>query len=66
MKALLVIVVLAFCLPAAWIAAAVVIPIVLGALGLALVPVILLGKLLFPLFVIWVVWKLLIEKPRQV
>ena len=57
--------VLLVCVPIAWVVAAVVVPIVLGALGLALLPFLILGKLLFPVLVIYLVFKLLVESPRR-
>lgn len=65
MKILILGAVLIICLPIAWVVAAVVVPIVLGAVGLALLPFILLGKLLIPALVIYLVFKVLVETPRR-
>lgn len=65
MKTLFLIAVLMICLPIAWIVAAVVVPVVLGLFGIALIPVILLGKLLFPILIIWIIWKLLVDDRRR-
>ncbi len=65
MKILVLGAVLLICLPIAWVVAAVVVPIVLGLFGLALLPFIILGKLLFPVLVIYLIFKLLVESPRR-